>query len=327
MVPCDRGGRVGPSDAPTPEDSEPTPLVGLGMAATGEFTALEQDEARTLILRGLEEDCPDGDVTSELLLPEDRTIRAGFVPRDNGVVCGIPVVAALFREIEPAISLRPLRSDGDRIHSGEAFMEIEGPIQPILRGERLALNFLQRLSGVSTLTRRFVDAVAGTHCHIYDTRKTTPGWRALEKYAVRAAGGKNHRRGLSDMVLIKDNHRKVLASLGDADLTGWLQRIRQVRSELAVEIEVDSVDELNAALEAGYELILLDNFSLEDLGRAVTLTRRRPGKTPVLEASGGVRLESVREVAETGVDRIAVGAITHSAVALDIGLDVGEVLA
>ncbi len=297
----------------------------LGSIGTAEFGAAETSETRALILRGLEEDLPSGDVTSELLIPEGVRVRAQFVPREDGILCGLPVVAALFREIEPALALRPLRSEGDRIVEGDSFLEIQGPGLAVLRGERLALNFLQRLTGVATLTRRHADLIRPTECLLYDTRKTTPGWRALEKYAVRVGGGRNHRQDLSSFALIKDNHRQILEALGSSDVGGWIERLREVRSEVPVELEVDDLDQLRSALSAECDIVLLDNFSLADLEAAVEMVRAWPGRRPQLEASGGIDLRTVKAVAETGVDRLAVGALTHSAAALDIGLDLVEV--
>ena len=270
-----------------PRDAENIESDSLGRERQGveELSQGEIDEAETLIRRGLVEDVPGGDVTSEWLMPPDVEIRACFVPRQEGILCGMPVVASLFREIDPDISLRPLRSEGDRLVPGEPFLEIEGAVQPILRGERLALNFLQLLSGISTLTRRYVDEIVGTSCGLYDTRKTTPGWRFLQKYAVRIGGGKNHRRSLSDFALIKDNHRQVLRALGDQNIADWIQRIRQRRSEVLVELEVDQLDELRDALTAGLDIILLDNFSIEGLSRAVEIVRAFEGPRPQLEAS------------------------------------------
>lgn len=286
----------------------------------------ESEEALALIQRGLAEDVPSGDITSEHLIPQDVTIRASFVSRAPGVLCGLPVVADLFREIEPAILLRPLKNEGDRIKAGQSFLEIQGPVQPILKGERLALNFLQLLSGIATLTRRYVDEIQDTQCKLYDTRKTTPGWRHLQKYAVRVGGGHNHRRSLSEFALIKDNHRQVLRALGDTDISSWIQRIRQKQSQVLVELEVDQLDDFEEVLKSELDIVLLDNFSTAGLARAVELVRAWDGKKPLLEASGGIDLGNLAEVARTGVDRVAVGAITHSARALDIGLDLVEIV-
>ena len=290
------------------------------------FGDSERDEAKILIGRALTEDMPGDDVTSEPLVPESLHIEADVVSRQAGVGCGLPVVVLLFeelarRESSPAVEVEIRTGDGQEVTPGDVLATMRGGARAILRGERPALNFLQHLSGVATRTRQFVDAIAGTGCSLYDTRKTTPGWRGLEKYAVRCGGGSNHRLDLSEFALIKDNHRQICASLGDSDFAGWIRKIRGVRSAALVELEIDNPEDLPAALEAKPDLLLLDNFSLSDLRRAVEFVRQWPGPRPELEASGGVELSTAREVAETGVERVAVGAITHSAPALDIGLD------
>ncbi len=313
-------------DPPGKDESSCDPVsprsreVGIGL------NEAEQEEAKALIQRGLNEDVPAGDVTSEYLIPQDITIRANFIPRSDGILCGLPVAAQLFREIEPAILMRPLKSEGDRIKAGQSFLEIEGPVQAILKGERLALNFLQLLSGIASLTRIYVEAIEKTDCKLYDTRKTTPGWRFLQKYAVRVGGGQNHRRSLSEFALIKDNHRQVLRSLGETEISSWIKKIREKQNQVLVELEVDQLDELEEALKSELDIVLLDNFSIEGLKKAVELVREFKGHKPLLEASGGIDLTNIQEVAETGVDRIAVGAITHSAKALDIGLDLFEIV-
>jgi nicotinate-nucleotide pyrophosphorylase (carboxylating) len=221
--------------------------------------------------------------------------------------------------------LEVFRAEGDRIHRGDILARVHGPMRSLLAAERTALNFLQRQSGVATMTRRFVDAVAGTAAAILDTRKTTPGWRALEKYAVRCGGGQNHRIGLYDMVLIKDNHLAWHDNAGAGDPVAVAVRAARghAAAGIQVEVEVDSLVQLDRALSCGPDIILLDNFSLADLAEAV---RRRNVRAPgiALEASGGVNLGTVRAIAETGVDRISVGALTHSAPALDIALDLAR---
>ena len=229
-------------------------------------------------------------------------------------------LAASSSELDPDAELEALRRDGDAVEPGDVVLRIRGEARAILTGERTALNFLQRLSGVATLTRRYVDAVAGTGARILDTRKTTPGWRRLEKAAVRAGGGDNHRAGLYDMVLIKENH---IAAAGG--ITAAVQRVRERNSEgLAVEVEVTSPPELEEAVRAGVDRVLLDNMGLDELRAAVALAERTAAAAgrprPELEASGNMTLERVRAVAETGVDFISVGALTHSATALDLSL-------
>ena len=303
---------VGSSDQPLP------------LSPPDGFSAVERQAALVLIREGLSEDVPEGDLTTDTLVPEGVAVQGAFVPRQGGVLCGLPVVAELFRLIEPAISLRPFRTDGDRVVAGEPILGISGPVHPILLGERLALNFLQRLSGVASATNRIVEAIQHTDCEVFDTRKTTPGWRSLEKYAVRVGGGQNHRMHLSESSLVKDNHRQVLQWLGNDDPVSWVASLRAARSEARVELEVDSLDELSRALPAEPDVILLDNFSVDDLKRAVEIVKETSHRRPELEASGGISLRNARPVAETGVDRVALGALTHSAPALDIGLDLTE---
>lgn len=276
-------------------------------------TAGESDPARQTIR----------DATSAII-PRDLQGRAVFVARTAGVLCGLPAVAVVADEFgtehSPQLTIEPLRADGDRIAAGDPLAIVAGNMAAILVVERTALNFLQRLSGVASLTRRYVDAIAGLPCQVLDTRKTTPGWRLLEKYAVRCGGGHNHRLGLFDGILIKDNH---LAALGGGltAVTRAIDLARQaMKTRIPLEIEVDTLDQLQAALAGRPDIVLLDNMSLEQLREAV---RRRDVVAPgvLLEASGGVTLDTVRAIAETGVDRISVGALTHSAPALDIALD------
>jgi nicotinate-nucleotide pyrophosphorylase (carboxylating) len=261
----------------------------------------------------------DGDVTSRATIPDGRKGRAAFVARGPGVLAGIEAAERVCLRVDPKLQFAALRQDGYRVGANETFATVEGSMRAILMAERTALNFLQRLSGVASLTRQFVDAVAGLPVKILDTRKTTPGWRLLEKYAVRMGGGTNHRVGLFDMVLIKDNH---LAALTPRE-AAIRQAVEAARSEfptLPVEVEVDSLEQFDQALEVRPDVVLLDNMLPDQMAEAV---RRRNAVAPgvKLEASGGVTLQTVRTIAETGVDRISVGALTHSAKALDIALD------
>ncbi len=259
------------------------------------------------------EDIGPGDVTSEAILPPDQTLRAQLVAKKPGVVAGLPIAAAVFWRVDPAIRFTPRVRDGDRVAPGDVLAEVEGPARSLLAAERTALNFLQRLSGIATLTRQFVDAVAGTRAVILDTRKTHPGYRALEKYAVRVGGGQNHRMGLYDMVLIKDNH---IAAAGS--ITAAVQRAREAYPHLPIEVEVQNLEQLREALELPVDRIMLDNFDLESIRTAVRIAA---GRVP-LEVSGGVTMERVAELAATGVDYISVGALTHSAPALDVSMEV-----
>ncbi len=282
----------------------------------------ELASCRTLIELALAEDLgATGDRTSEALIPLDRPSRAAFVVRTPGVVAGLSVVQLVCEAVASTIQLELRIADGTTVDRGTVLAVVTGPLRPILIAERTALNFLQRLSGVASLTRKYVEAVAGTNAKVLDTRKTTPGWRLLEKYAVRAGGGTNHRIGLYDGILIKDNH---LAGLGEPS-TAVRRAVELARAYpgnrgLPVEIEVDTLAQLEQALSVKPEIILLDNMPPEQLREAV---RRRNAVSPatLLEASGGVNLATIRAIAETGVDRISVGALTHSAPALDIALD------
>lgn len=291
------------------------------------FGVSELEEARWLIRRAVEEDLPSGDLTTETLFPKTEggsgvVLEAAYVFREPGVVCGVPVLSALFSEEARGVQLEVLEPEGRRLESGSACLRVRGPAEEILRWERISLNFFQRLSGIATGVRRWVEALAGTSAELLDTRKTTPAWRRLEKYAVRVGGAKNHRGSLSDAFLVKDNHKAVLLALGDGKLEDGIARLRERRPGVFLEVEVDSREEYLRALGAPVDAILLDNFSLPDLRWAVETRNRSLGRRPLLEASGGVRLETVRLVAETGVDRISAGSLTHSARAIDVGLDV-----
>lgn len=265
------------------------------------------------------------DWTTVALVASAAQGAARVVARRAGVAAGLAAAPRTLDEYDRALEWQPMAVDGEHLQAGQPLGRIEGPARGILTSERVLLNLLGRLSGIATLTRRYVEAVAGTRARIYDTRKTTPGWRVLEKYAVTQGGGHNHRLGLYDAVLIKDNH---LALRSERHAGGAAQAVRDARAfvdsmaagPMIVEVEVDSLAQLADALDAGPDVVLLDNFKVDALREAVALRDvRRPG-TP-LEASGGVSLDSVRAIAETGVDRISVGALTHSAPWLDIALD------
>ena len=277
-------------------------------------------EARALIERALEEDVGPGDWTTLWTIPEEAVASAEIVAKEEGVVAGLAIAEAVFHRVDPRIEVALDRDDGDVVSTGDRICAIRGPARAILTAERTALNFLQRLSGVATLTRRFVDRVEGTGARILDTRKTTPGWRRLEKAAVLAGGGANHRTGLFDMVLIKENHIAAAGGIGAA-----VQRVRERNAQrLAVEVEVTTLDELAEAIAAGVDRILLDNMGLETMRAAVERVRRLGEARPELEASGNMSLERVRDVAETGVDLISVGVLTHSAPALDLSLRIRD---
>lgn len=276
------------------------------------------EAASPLIERALAEDLGPGDATAEAIVPEDARGEGVILAKAGGVLSGLPIAGEVFRRVEPKIQFAPEAQDGEPVAPGELVARLSGPLRGILTGERVALNFLCRLSGIATLTSRYVDAVAPYRAVILDTRKTTPGWRALEKYAVRCGGGRNHRMGLYDMVLIKDNH---IAATGS--ITAAVERARAAGVRLPIEVEVRTLEELEEALSLGVDRILLDNMDLATLrgavARAKTAGARRA--VPRLEASGGISLENVAEVAATGVDYISVGALTHSAPALDLSLE------
>jgi nicotinate-nucleotide pyrophosphorylase (carboxylating) len=285
------------------------------------LTSAETTACQRLITLAIEEDLSsEGDLTSLLTIPIDRQGKAVFVARSGGVLAGLPIVPLVCGEVEQHLSFQPLQKDGAPLQRGTPLATISGPMRGILAAERTALNFLQRLSGIASLTRRYVDAVAGLPARILDTRKTTPGYRLLEKYAVRCGGGHNLRMGLYDGILVKDNHLAALGN-GPETITKALENIRsQVGDKMPIEIEVETLEQLDLALNGKPAIILLDNMSLDMMQEAV---RRRNESSPgvQLEASGGVNLDTVRAIAETGVDRISVGALTHSASALDIALD------
>jgi nicotinate-nucleotide pyrophosphorylase (carboxylating) len=277
-------------------------------------SGLDAASVADVVIRALEEDLGGGiDVTSVAVVPFDEEGTADFVTRGAGVIAGLPVVRAVLDVAsDDAVECVQHVADGDVVKAGTLLLTASAQTRALLTAERTALNLLGHLSGVATLTRQWVDAVAGTSARIRDTRKTTPGLRLLEKYAVRCGGGENHRMSLSDAALVKDNH--VLAA---DSVVGAFAAVRATFPDLPVEVECDTLDQVAEAVEAGADLILLDNMSTSELVKAVELARGRAR----LEASGGLSLASAREVAETGVDYLAVGALTHSAPVLDIGVD------
>ena len=275
---------------------------------------LSDTEIAAQVRVALQEDQAFNDVSTLATVVSSRHVRSAIVARRDGVLAGVPLAVEAFRQLDSAVTIRVDVEDGTRVKAGDTIMHISGHARGMLSAERTALNYLQHLSGIATLTGRFVDAVAGTTAQILDTRKTTPGWRALEKYAVRAGGGINHRLDLRSGVLIKDNH---LAAIG-GDIAMAVSRARGLaQSGTAIEVECDTLEQVSAAIAAGADWVLLDNMSLEQLREAVSRCRGQV----ITEASGGVTLDTVRRIAETGVDRISVGALTHSAPALDLGLD------
>ena len=280
---------------------------------------------RSLIEMARTEDLGDGDITSEATIGSDLQGQGELVSHEEGVLCGLPVVREVLRCYDETLTLTEKATDGQQVSSGDVVATVKGAMRSMLAAERVMLNFLQRLSGVATHTGQYVEAVRGTSAQVCDTRKTTPGWRELEKYAVRCGGGTNHRMGLYDAVLVKDNH---IAAMGGADwpgkLTQAVAKIRQAKTQPEfVEVEVDSLEQLEIVLGIdGVDRILLDNMTADQLAQAVSL-RARSGKTNTkLEASGGITLKDVRAVAQSGVDIISVGALTHTVNSLDIGFNV-----
>jgi nicotinate-nucleotide pyrophosphorylase (carboxylating) len=323
-------------------------LTAAGLNMAKEFQQIEWDAAieadcRRIVRAAVLEDLDRGyDWTTLALAPANAVGRATVVARRGGVVAGLPAAAVVIDEMDKSLCLEPRISDGAAVASGEGIASLHGPVRSMLAAERLILNLLGRLSGIATLTRRYVDAIAGTKARIYDTRKTTPGWRRLEKYAVRQGGGHNHRLGLFDAILIKDNHLAFTEQFAacDSSATGLretdassaghaVRRARKflaeafpndARSQMIVEVEVDSLAQLRSALTQRPDIVLLDNMTVEQLHEAVTW-RDAIAPAVELEASGGVDLSSVRLIAESGVDRISVGAMTHSAASLNVALD------
>jgi nicotinate-nucleotide pyrophosphorylase (carboxylating) len=273
--------------------------------------AVSADTIEQVVQAALAEDVGEGDVTTEATVDADAVGTAEVLLREPGVACGLGVSEAVFRALDPDLRFEPLVEEGALVDRPRAVAVVTGPERAILTGERTALNFLGRLSGIATLTRRYVDTIEGTGVAILDTRKTTPGLRTLEKHAVRCGGGRNHRFGLDDGVLVKDNHLRSAGSVQAA-----VEKLRAA-TDLPIEVECDTLEQVEEALAAGADAILLDNMTFEELRAAVAIG----GGRARLEASGGVTLENVRTIAETGIDEISVGALTHSARSLDVSLE------
>ncbi len=292
-----------------------TPLTTPAASGVGLLRfPLKPQATQELVRSALQEDAAFNDLTTIATVVSNRRSRATLVARQTGVVCGLPLALEAFRLLDAKATVRIEHEDGVRVKAGEPVLFVTGHARGLLSAERVALNYLQRLSGIATLTWRYVDAVRGTNAKILDTRKTTPGWRALEKYAVRAGGGTNHRMDLSTGVLIKDNH---LAAL-DGDVAKAVERARAIApAGVKIGVECDRVEQVERAADAGADIILLDNMPLETMTACVKIVAGRA----ILEASGGVSLPTVRAIAETGVDWISVGALTHSAPSMDLALD------
>jgi len=275
------------------------------------------DDIHRYVRDALLEDVRSGDATTEATIPAESQSSASLVTREPLVVAGIAFAIAAFKALDPSVACTDTISDGTRLPAGATLLKLRGSSRALLTAERTALNFVQRLSGVATATAAFVDTIAGTSTRILDTRKTTPGWRTLEKYAVTCGGGWNHRHALDDLILIKDNHLAALQDVAPNPVAAAVYRARNRYPHLKVEVEADTLEQVSQAIAAGADIVLLDNMTHAQLVAAVRLCAGRA----LTEASGGVRLETVRAIAETGVDFISVGAITHSARAIDIGLD------
>ena len=270
----------------------------------------------TLLDQSLAEDIGPGDASTAITAAAGTRARARVVAREPGVLAGLPLLALLFGRLDPAVAVTLGCRDGDRVATEQVAATLEGPAAALLTGERTALNFLQQLSGIASLTARYVDAVHGTECDVLDTRKTLPGWRALAKYAVSCGGGTNHRLGLYDRIMLKDNHW----AAGDDRVADLVSRGRRDFPDLAIEVEVDSLEQLDAVLPLNVEWILLDNFSPADVGKAVTMRDAAAPRT-LLESSGNITLETIAAHARAGADACSVGRLTHSAPALDLSLE------
>ncbi|MFQ6082213.1 MAG: carboxylating nicotinate-nucleotide diphosphorylase [Candidatus Aminicenantia bacterium] len=267
-----------------------------------------------LVDTALREDIPEGDITSEALISPESYSKAIIMAKQKGVLAGIDVAELVFKRIDDSVCFEKKANDGQKFNKSDILAYLEGKTVSILKGERVALNFLQRMSGVATLTSKFVERIEGAKTQILDTRKTTPGIRALEKYAVRMGGGKNHRMSLSDMVLIKDNHLTIVGSISKA-----IKKVRQkIKPGIKIEVETKNLDEVKQALDGGADIIMLDNMTLGEIERAVKIVK---GRVP-LEISGNINLNNIRQIAQLGVDYISIGRLTHSYKSIDISLEI-----
>jgi nicotinate-nucleotide pyrophosphorylase (carboxylating) len=274
---------------------------------------MKGDALDSLIEAALEEDMPLGDITSESIISPDSESKAVILAREEGILAGIEVARRVFEKIDPSVDFRKKKNDGQKFKKGETLATIHGPSVSLLKGERTALNFLQRMSGIATTTGKYVQALQGTQTKILDTRKTTPGLRSLEKYAVKMGGGVNHRRNLSEMVLIKDNHLKIAGSISEA----VKKAKNKIKPGIKVEVETTSLDEVQEAVHSGADIIMLDNMPIKKMREVVDWVK---GRVP-LEVSGKVTLRTIREVADLGVDFISVGSLTHSYKSVDLSME------
>jgi len=275
---------------------------------------MNMQKVRMIVKNALGEDLGTGDITTENVIKKYETSKAEIFFKEDGVLAGLPVAELVFKELDDEVEFSILKEEGETVKIGDKVAEISGRTQSILKGERLALNFLQRLSGIATNTRDHVKKIEGTGARVVDTRKTTPNLRILEKYAVRVGGGTNHRMGLYDAVLIKDNHIRSAGGVKEA-----IEKVKTGHT-VKIEVEIESIDEIEEALEAGAHIIMLDNMEADEMREAVEII----GDRAIIEASGGITIENIRDVAETGVDMISVGALTHQIRSIDISLDLTE---
>ena len=295
---------------------------------------LNKKKIKNIIELAINEDIGNGDVTANAIIPESFTIYGEFIAKEPGIVAGLPVVKSIFERFKSSVSLNMHVKDGDHVSEGDLIAKISGDARTILSYERLSLNFLQRLSGIATLTFAYVKQAEKFGIKIVDTRKTTPGWRYLEKYAVRVGGGTNHREGLFDQVLIKDNHLSILCSLqpgkkhdlGRQIIESVQKARREIPKDMLIEIEIDYVENVKDALESGADIIMFDNMDCDQISKSLQIVNDWTLKTskirPIIEVSGGVILKNLEKIAQPGIDRLAIGAVTHSAKALDISLEI-----
>jgi nicotinate-nucleotide pyrophosphorylase (carboxylating) len=277
----------------------------------------EKDLTEELVMRALDEDIRSGDVTTNAIVDESKHAQAVWTSKEEGIIAGLDVAQTVFRALDPNIEWKSFNNDGDEVNPGSELISIRGSCRAILTAERTALNFAQRMSGIATKTRKYVNALSGYETKILDTRKTVPGLRALDKYAVSSGGGTNHRMGLFDLVMIKDNHIVAAGGISQA-----VAKVRRKSTDLKIEVETTSLEQVEQALSAGVDIIMLDNMSPEQMKEAVLLI----DKQAETEASGNITLENVKEVAETGVDYISVGALTHSVKAFDISQELKKIV-
>lgn len=282
---------------------------------------LDSKDYSELVDLAIREDIGNGDITSQAVNLPEESFMGVFTSREEGVLAGVDLLPYILKKISPQSKIKVLLKDGAKLKRGSKIAIIKGPTAGVLMAERIILNFLQRLSGIATITQQYVKKIEGTKCQILDTRKTTPGWRVLEKYAVLCGGGVNHRIGLYDMVMIKDNHIASLSKFSSTPIREGVTRARQaINKNIKIIVEVDTLIQMVEALSIAPDVILLDNMDIQKLKKAVQLRNKTMPKI-LLEASGGVNLKTVQKIAKTGVDRISIGALTHSVKALDIGLD------